>query len=92
MIEVDNKLILCYTVDIALRRRKMNDRFESLMYHAGMTAQGCWDEMDSYQKEAVEKFANLIVSDCIRIMEHAYENKLQLCDAIWNTKIHFEVE
>ena len=69
----------------------MNDRFESLMYHAGMIAQGCWDGMDSYQKEAVEKFANLIVSDCIRIMEHAYENKLRLSDAIWNTKIHFEV-
>ena len=38
----------------------MNDRFESLMYHAGMTAQGCWDEMDSYQREAVERFAELL--------------------------------
>lgn len=43
----------------------MNERFESLMYHAGMTAQGCWDEMDSYQREAVEKFALLIVKECV---------------------------
>lgn len=47
----------------------MNDRFESLMYHAGMTAQGCWDEMDSYQREAVEKFALLIVKECADILE-----------------------
>ena len=47
----------------------MNDRFESLMYHAGMTAQGCWDEMDSYQREAVEKFAQLIVRECIGVIE-----------------------
>jgi hypothetical protein len=45
----------------------MNERFESLMYHAGMTAQGCWDEMDSYQREAVEKFAELIVRECADI-------------------------
>jgi hypothetical protein len=42
----------------------VNERFESLMYHAGMTAQGCWDEMDSYQREAVEKLALLIVREC----------------------------
>jgi hypothetical protein len=47
----------------------MNDRFESLMYHAGMTAQGCWDEMDSYQREAVERFALLIVQDCLLSLE-----------------------
>ena len=43
----------------------MNERFESLMYHAGMTAQGCWDEMDGYQREAVERFALLIVKECL---------------------------
>jgi len=47
----------------------MNERFESLMYHAGMTAQGCWDEMDSYQREAVERFALLIVQDCLLSLE-----------------------
>lgn len=46
----------------------MNERFESLMYHAGMTAQGCWDEMDSYQREAVEKFAKLIVREMCQVI------------------------
>lgn len=45
----------------------MNDRFEHLMYQAGMTAQGCWDEMDSSQREAVEKFAELIIQDVLNL-------------------------
>jgi hypothetical protein len=43
----------------------MNTKFEELMYQAGLTAQGCWDEMDSYDHEAIEKFAELIVQECI---------------------------
>ena len=49
----------------------MSERFDSLMYHSGLTAQGCWDEMDSYQHEAIMKFAELIVKDCISIVENS---------------------
>ena len=35
------------------------------MYQAGLTAQGCWDEMDDYDRKAIERFAELIVLDCI---------------------------
>ena len=44
----------------------MNTQFEELMYQAGLTAQGCWDEMDGYDHEAIEKFAELIVQECIK--------------------------
>jgi hypothetical protein len=44
----------------------MNNRLEDLMYQAGLTAQGCWDEMDGYDHEAIEKFAELIVQECIK--------------------------
>ena len=30
----------------------MNNKLEDLMYQAGLTAQGCWDEMDSYDMAA----------------------------------------
>ena len=43
----------------------MNTKFEELMYQAGLTAQGCWDEMDGYDHTAIEKFAELIVQECI---------------------------
>jgi hypothetical protein len=44
----------------------MNNRLEDLMYQAGLTAQGCWDEMDGYDHTAIEKFAELIVQECIK--------------------------
>jgi hypothetical protein len=47
----------------------MNEQIEKLMYHAGLTAQGCWDEMDDYDKQAIEKFAELIVKECIQVLD-----------------------
>ena len=47
----------------------MNQKIEDLMYHAGLTAQGCWDEMDEYDKQAIEKFAKLIVKECIQVLD-----------------------
>jgi len=44
----------------------MNNKLQDLMYQAGLTAQGCWDEMDGYDHEAIEKFAELIVQECIK--------------------------
>ena len=43
----------------------MNEQFEKLMYKSGLTAQGCWDEMDSYMHDAIKQFAELIVRECI---------------------------
>ena len=47
----------------------MNKRIEDLMYHSGLTAQGCWDEMDEYDKQAIEKFAELIVKECMNVLD-----------------------
>jgi hypothetical protein len=49
----------------------MNKRFEDLMYHAGLTAQGCWDELGTYEQEAIEKFAELIVKECMDVVGKA---------------------
>ena len=47
----------------------MNEKIEDLMYQAGLTASGCWDEMDDYDRRAIEKFAELIVKECIGITD-----------------------
>ena len=47
----------------------MNKKIEDLMYHSGLTAQGCWDEMDEYDRKAIEKFAELIVKECIQVLD-----------------------
>lgn len=45
----------------------MTDPLDELMYQAGLTAQGCWDEMDEYDREAILKFAQLIVRECAEV-------------------------
>ena len=45
----------------------MNARIEDLLYRAGLTASGCWDELDDYAKQGIEKFAELIVLECAEL-------------------------
>ena len=45
----------------------MNNQIEDLMYRAGLTAQGCWDKFDEYDKQALNKFAELIVRECVQV-------------------------
>ena len=45
----------------------MNDKLDDLMYQAGLTAQGCWDHMDDYDRAAILKFAELIVRECANL-------------------------
>ena len=42
----------------------MNEQMEDLLYQAGLTAQGCWDELGTYEQEAIEKLTELIVREC----------------------------
>ena len=65
----------------------MNKKIEDLMYHSGLTAQGCWDEMDEYDRKAIEKFAELIVREC---MTNLYLNGYD--DAVIQIQKHFGVE
>jgi len=41
----------------------MNELIEHCLYESGLTAQGCWDEFDDYAKEAIERFAKLIIKE-----------------------------
>ena len=48
----------------------MNDKIDKLLYEAGLTAQGCWDEMDSYDRESILRFGKLVIDECIDAVEH----------------------
>lgn len=48
----------------------MNEKIENLMYQSGLTASGCWDEMDDYDHKAIEKLAELIVQECAGLVEN----------------------
>jgi hypothetical protein len=45
----------------------METKFEDLMYRSGLTASGCWDQLDEYDRKAIEKFGELIVRECVEV-------------------------
>jgi hypothetical protein len=47
----------------------MSDKLDELMYKSGLTAQGCWDEMDQYNREAIIRFGNEIIAHCIGVLK-----------------------
>ena len=74
----------------------MNERIDKLMYHAGLTAQGCWDEMDEYDRKAIEKFAELIVAECTEQVRGQYvpvlEDKEMMKDTHWDGYVQCGVD
>jgi hypothetical protein len=69
-----------------------SSRFDDLMYHAGLTAQGCWDEMDNYDRKAIEKFAELIVQECMNVLDPGEHQLIARFQARKWLAEHFGVE
>jgi hypothetical protein len=73
----------------------MTDKFDDLMYQAGLTAQGCWDQMDDYDRTAILKFGELIVRECLDIVEDEDDGSADTKSVRWamiRIKKHFGVE
>lgn len=74
-----------------------SQRFHDLMDESGLTAQGCWDDMGEYEREAVMKFAELIIKDCIGICKRRINPRDPELAEIWKgalactteMKVHF---
>lgn len=45
----------------------MTDKYDRLLYESGLIAQGCWDQMDDYDRAAILKFGELIVRECAEV-------------------------
>lgn len=43
---------------------------EGLLYEAGLTAQGCWDQMDDYDRAAVLRFGRLVLDHVLKNVAH----------------------
>ena len=74
----------------------MNERIkelrgQALRWSGENVNRNLYSNYEIEQKE-YDKFAELIVKECLTIMQDANQSKLRLSDAIWNTKIHFGVE
>lgn len=68
-----------------------SNTIDDLMYKAGLTAQGCWDEMDEYDHTAILKFAELIVRECCdKFVDMQYKHPVII--SAYEIKKHFGVE
>ena len=45
----------------------MDKKFENALYMSGLTAQGCWDELDDYAKQAIIKFGECVVKETLQV-------------------------
>ena len=71
----------------------MNKRIKQLVKQANLTEviDDAYQERNDWQP-FVEKFAQLIVRECINEMRAGHNSKLRFGDVIHNMKIHFGVE
>ena len=46
----------------------MNQNLEDLMYEAGLAADGCWNHMDQYDRDAVIRLSTMIVERCSQLI------------------------
>jgi len=67
----------------------MNKVFDDLIYQSGLIADGCWDELDTYTQEAIERLIELIVLECVVIVGSMEEPHQDIAKLI---KQHFGVE
>jgi hypothetical protein len=70
----------------------MNERIEHCLYQAGLTAQGCWEDLDTYTQEGIEKFAQLIVKECGVALAPMLRDMISRGQAYDLIKKHFGVE
>jgi len=70
----------------------MHKQFDDLMYSAGLTAQGCWDQMDEYDRTAILKFAQLIVKECIDTVSDCSVEYCTRPQIVSEIREHFGVE
>jgi len=73
----------------------MRKQFEDLMYHSGLVASGCWDQLDTYDRQAVEKFGELAVQKCLQMIANEanqYDNPVWAVELMNDIAEHFGVE
>ena len=51
----------------------MDNRLDELMYKSGLTASDCWDDLDDYDKKAIDTLCKLIIRECADQVNSVYK-------------------
>jgi hypothetical protein len=68
-----------------------NDVFEALLYGSGVTSHGCWSKLDYWDKQAIERFGQMIVEECAQVIENA-RNVYTLEESATRIRKHFGIK
>jgi hypothetical protein len=69
----------------------MNERIDHCLYLAGLTASGCWEDLDTYTQEGIERFAELIVKETMQVVANQLPSN-QYLDVAQAVIEHFGVK
>jgi hypothetical protein len=69
----------------------MNNKLDDFMYESGLIAQGCWDELDDYAKQAIERYGKLIAEECVRLCEQGTDTQMTSSGAAQLIKLRFDL-
>ena len=70
----------------------MNKAFDDLIYQSGLIADGCWDELGTYEQEAIERLIELTVRECCIALNHMLRDMISRGQGADMIKLHFGVE
>lgn len=67
------------------------ERIDDLLYEAGLTADGCWDQLDEYDRNAILRYGELMVKEVIDVQESLLRNGYSVWHLSDQTKKHFNI-
>jgi hypothetical protein len=72
--------------------KQMNqERIDDLLYEAGLTADGCWDQLDEYDRNAILRYGELMVKEVINVQESMLRNGYSVWHLSDQIKKHFNI-
>ena len=67
----------------------MNKSFDDLIYDSGLIADGCWEELDTYTQEAIERLIELTVRECCIALNPMLRDMISRGQGVDLIKLHF---
>ena len=70
----------------------MNKAFDDLIYQSGLIADGCWDELGTYEQEAIERLLELTVIECCKALNPMLRDMISRGQGVDMIKLHFGMD
>ena len=70
----------------------MNEIYDDLIYKSGLIADGCWDELGTYEQEAIERLIELTVSECCKALNPMLRDMISRGQGVDLIKLHFGMD